>query len=160
MSLSLPIRESREQRYRVLSRLAVAGFALVVLGLMRLQVVDHEKYLALSNENRVRLEVLRAPRGVIYDASGELLADSAPSFGIVFRPFPAESAQRARDVLSPSWMAEVAELVESDTAAVRKAVATANRSGQTALLRADAPFQVLAAVEESRAELPGIEVQI
>jgi len=144
----------------VLSRLAIAGFGLVVLGLLRLQVVDHEKYLALSNENRVRLEVLRAPRGVIYDAEGELLADSAPSFGIVFRPFPAESAQRARAVLTPVWMSEVAALVETDTAEVRKAVTTANRSGQTALLRADAPFRVLAAVEESRAELPGIEVQI
>jgi penicillin-binding protein 2 len=160
MSLSLPIRESREQRFAVLSRLAIAGFGLIVLGLLRLQVVEHEKYLALSNENRVRLEVLRAPRGVIYDAGGELLADSAPSFGIVFRPFPAESVQRAQAVLTPAWMAEVAELIESDTAAVRKAVATANRSGQTALLKEDASFRVLAAVEESRAELPGIEVQI
>jgi penicillin-binding protein 2 len=160
MSLSPPIRENRELRFRVLSRLAIAGFGLVVLGLLRLQVVDHEKYLALSNENRVRLEVLRAPRGVIYDAGGELLADSAPSFGIVFRPFPAESAQRARAVLTPAWMSEVAALVETDTAEVRKAVGTANRSGQTAVLRADAPFRVLAAVEESRAELPGIEVQI
>ena len=100
MPLSLPIRENRESRFRLLSRLAIAGFTLVVLQLVRLQVVEHEKYLALSNENRVRLEVLRAPRGVIYDAGGELLADSAPSFGIVFRPFPAESTQRARDVLS------------------------------------------------------------
>ena len=160
MSLSPPIRENREQRFRLLSRLAIAGFGLVVLGLTRLQVVDHEKYLTLSNENRVRLEVLRAPRGVIYDAGGELLADSAPSFGIVFRPFPAESAQRARDVLSTAWITEVAELVEADTSVVRRAVATANKSGQTSMLREDAPFRVLAAVEESRAELPGIEVQI
>src|SRR5436190_253597 len=125
MSLSPPIRENRELRFRALSRLALAGFGMVVLGLLRLQVVDHEKYLALSNENRVRLEVLRAPRGVIYDAEGELLADSAPSFGIVFRPFPAESAQRARAVLTPVWMSEVAALVETDTADVRKAVTTA-----------------------------------
>lgn len=160
MSLSPPIRENRELRFRLLTRLAIAGFGLVVLGLMRLQVVDHEKYLTLSNENRVRLEVLRAPRGVIYDAGGELLADSAPSFGIVFRPFPAESAQRARDVLSTAWITEVAELIETDTAVVRRAVAIANKSGQTAMLREDAPFRVLAAVEESRAELPGVEVQI
>src|SRR5262245_42800962 len=96
MSLSPPIRESRERRFGLLSRAAIAGFGLVVLGLLRLQVVQHDKYLQLANENRVRLEVLRAPRGVIYAAGGDLLADSAPSFGIVFRPFPAESAQRAR----------------------------------------------------------------
>ena len=160
MSLSPPIRLGRELRFRLLTRLSIAGFGLVVLGLLRLQVVEHEKYRKLANENRVRLEVLRAPRGVIYDANGELLADSAPSFGIVFRPFPAESARRAQAVLTPAWMAEVAALIEGDTAQVRRAVATANRSGQTAMLKEDAPFRVLAAVEETRSELPGIEVQI
>ena len=30
----------------MLSRLAIAGFGMVVLGLVRLQVVEHEKYLA------------------------------------------------------------------------------------------------------------------
>ncbi|HEY2953819.1 MAG TPA: penicillin-binding protein 2 [Candidatus Eisenbacteria bacterium] len=160
MSLSPPTRLSRELRFGVLSRLAIAGFALVTLGLLRLQVVEHDKYLELSKENRVRLEVLRAPRGVIYDASGELLADSAPSFSIVFQPFPAESASRAADVLSPAWVREVSTLVEVDTAQVRAAVATANKNGQSAMLRIDAPFRVLAAVEESRAELPGIEVQV
>src|SRR6266540_2653316 len=101
MSLSPPTRLAREGRYALLSRLALAGFALVALGLLRLQVVQHDKYLELSKENRVRLEVVRAPRGVIYDASGE-----------------------------------------------------------PTLLRPNAPFPVLAAVEESRAELPGLEVQV
>ena len=160
MSLSPPARENRERRFRLLTRLALGGFALVVLGLLRLQVVEHDKYLELSRENQVRLEVLRAPRGVIYDASGELLADSAPRFAIVFRPFPAESAHRARGVLTPAWMADVAALLEADTAAIRKAVASANRTGQTAVLVEDASFRVLAGVEETRAELPGIEVQI
>jgi penicillin-binding protein 2 len=132
----------------------------VVLGLLRLQVVEHDKYLVLSKENRVRLEVLRAPRGVIYDAGGELLADSAPRFAIVFRPAPAESVHRARGVLTPAWMSDVAALLEADTAAIRKAVTSANRTGQTAVLVEDAPFRVLAGVEETRAELPGIEVQI
>ena len=160
MSLSPPIRLGRELRFRLLTRLSIAGFALVVLALMRLQVVEHEKYRRLANENRVRLEVLRAPRGGIYDSNGELLADSAPSFGIVFRPFPAESARRAQAVLTPAWMAEVAELIEGDSAEVRRAVASANRSGKTAVLKEDASFKILAAVEETRAELPGIEVQI
>src|SRR6266542_455677 len=135
MSLSPPTRLAREGRYALLSRLALAGFALVALGLLRLQVVQHDKYLELSKENRVRLEVLRAPRGVIYDAGGELLADSAPSFNIVFRPFPAESAQRARLVQGEEWLAQVATLVEADTADVRRAVAIANASGQTTLLK-------------------------
>ncbi len=136
------------------------GFGLVVAGLLRLQVFQHDQYVELSKENRVRLEVLRAPRGAIYDRRGELLADSAPSFNVVFRPFPSESVASARLTESPGWIARVAEMVELDSAEVRARVKVANGSGQNASLRRNAPPPVVAAVEEWRAELPGIEVQI
>jgi penicillin-binding protein 2 len=144
----------------VLTIAALAGFAVVAVGLVRLQLIDHEQYRRLAQENRVRLEVLRAPRGAIYDRNGELLADSAPSFHIVFRPSPAESTARMRAPIDRSWLVQVGGLVEEDTTRVRELVRFANRSGRTAVLRRNAPFAVLAAVEESRAELPGIEVMV
>jgi penicillin-binding protein 2 len=157
---SKPFRERRHQRYRLLVALTLAGFGLTVLGLVRLQIVDGMRYAGLAKENRVRPEVLRAPRGAIYDRNGELLADSAPSFGIVFRPFPAESTQRALETMSPDWLARISALVELDSAEVRGRVNFANLSGQSALLRHDAPVSILARVEETRSELPGIEVQV
>ncbi len=157
---STPLRARRLPRYRALAGLTLAGFGLVLAGLVKLQVVDGQHWAELAKENRVRLEVLRAPRGAIFDRNGELLADSAPSFGIVFRPFPAESLQRARETLTLTWLERVAALVELDTSEVRRRVAFANLSGQNAVLRRDAPFPVLAAVEETRADLPGIEVQM
>lgn len=160
MPASPQVRESRLGRYRVLAGLVGLGFGLIALGLLRLQVVERERYAALAQENRVRLEVLRAPRGAIYDRHGELLADSAPSFTIVFRPFPAESVQRIREVTDASWIERVARLVGRDSAEVRRVVRSAARGGPSVALRRDAPFAVLAAIEESRAELPGIEVQI
>ncbi|MFI5371186.1 MAG: penicillin-binding protein 2 [Candidatus Eisenbacteria bacterium] len=139
---------------------AGAGFALVAVGLLRLQVVEHEDWKRLSEENRVRLEVLRAPRGAIFDRHGVLLADNRPSFNIVFRPSPAESLQRVRATVGSDWVRRVGGLVGLDTTQVRALVLQANRTGQTALLRHGAPFEVLAAVEETRADLPGLEVQI
>ena len=160
MQTSSRARRSKEERFTLLAGVALTGFALVMLGLLRLQVVDHEKYVLLSKENRVRLEVVRAPRGSIYDRNGELLADTAPSFSIVFRPFPVESTSRVMLVRRADWTPRVAALAELDTSDVHARVAFANRSGQTAVLRRDAPFAVLAAVEETRAELPGLEVQV
>jgi penicillin-binding protein 2 len=157
---SKPLRERRHERYRLLVALTLAGFGLTVLGLARLQIVDGMRYAGLAKENRVRPEVLRAPRGTIYDRNGELLADSAPSFGIVFRPFPAESTQRALETMSPAWLARISALVELDSAEVRRRVNFANLSGQSAMLMHDAPFAILARVEETRGELPGIEVQV
>jgi penicillin-binding protein 2 len=144
----------------VLAVVAIAGFAVIALGLLQLQVVEHQRYSELSKENRVRLEVLRAPRGAIFDRNGALLADSAPSFSIMFRPFPAESAQRAALIRRPEWIHKVAGLLGVDTLEVRRRVSEANRSGRSAMLLRDAPFPILATIEETRADLPGIEVQV
>ena len=160
MQTSSRARRSKEERFTLLAGVALTGFALVILGLLRLQIVDHEKYVLLSKENRVRLEIIRAPRGAIYDRNGVLLADTAPSFSIVFRPFPVESTRAVMLVRRADWTPRVAALIGLDTTEVLEKVAVANRGGQTAILRRDAPFAVLAAVEETRSELPGLEVQI
>lgn len=138
----------------------LAGFGSITAGLVRLQVGEHVEMSRLARDNHIRLEVLRAPRGSIYDCNGVLLADSAPSFSIVFRPFPAESLQTGRSLLDSSWVARIAGLVEADTGEVRTAVALANKTGKTAVLRRNAPFYIRAAVEEGRDGLPGVEVQI
>ena len=154
------VRQFRQRRATALAVLVFVGFGLVTLGLIRLQVVSHDMYLDLAKENHVRLEVLRAPRGAIYDRNGVLLADSAPSFSIAFRPFPAESLGMMRLTQSSEWIARAARLIEADTANVRHLVGIANRTGQTAVLRRNAPFPVRAAIEETRGELPGLEVQV
>ncbi len=153
-------RRSKEQRFWVLVALGIGGFGLIVVGLLRLQIQQHEHYRRLAQENRVRVEVVRAPRGAIFDRNGVLLADNHPSFNIVFRPLPAESLQRAHQVVNPEWVRRVSALIGEDSATVSGMVRGANRSGQSAVLRKNAPFEVLAAVEESRGELPGLEVLV
>jgi len=153
-------RQLKRGRAAVFTACVLVGFGIVSLGLLRLQVTFHDKYSDLAKENHVRLEVLRAPRGSIYDRNGALLADSAPSFSIAFRPFPAESLSMMRLTQGSDWIERVSKLIEADTTEVRSAVSLANKTGQSAVLRRNAPFAVRAAVEETRGELPGVEVQI
>ena len=69
---------------------AVRGIALLVAGafllisccLWYLQVVCGEEYREMGRSNRVRLVRRPAPRGVIYDRRGEILADSRASFDV------------------------------------------------------------------------------
>ena len=147
MRSASPARRDRERRFAALVTITLAGFALIVLGL-------------LSEENRIRLEVLRAPRGAIFDRNGELLADSYPSFNIVFRPMPAESTARTPATVRADWVHRVSALVEADSSTIHQLVRAANRSGQTAILRRNAPFAILAGIEEHRAQLPGVEVLV
>lgn len=144
----------------MLAGVAFAGFTLVLLGLLRLQVVQHEELSRLAEQNRIRLDVLRAPRGAIRDRFGRLLADNQPSFDIVFRPMPAESLSRSRAVIQTDWLLRVSSLVQDDTTIVKRRVQEANRTGQTAVLSRNAPYSVMAAVEEMRADIPGVDVQV
>ncbi len=158
MSRLTPEKPSRDQRLAVLVTLASLGFALVATGLLRLQLVENERYRRLAEENHVRREVRRAPRGVIRDRHGAVLADNQPSFNVVFRPFPAESS--ARLTTDRRWLEQVARLCGADTLAVQRAVRAAAATGQSATLRRNAPMDVVAAVEELRADLPGVEVVV
>ena len=154
-------RRSKEQRHLVLLGLAVGGFALIVVGLLRLQVQQHDYYRRLSLENRVRLEVLRAPRGALYDRNGELLADNYPSFDIVFRPLPAESTARARLAIDPGWVRRVSQLVEEDSTQRdgARAAGEPQRSERGAPAQRAVP-RCMAGVEEMRGGLAGLEVVI
>jgi penicillin-binding protein 2 len=144
----------------VLAALALAGFGLVVLGLLRLQVLQHDELSRLADQNRIRLDVIRAPRGVIRDRTGRILADNQPSFDIVFRPAPIESTLRVRTLVRTEWLARVSGAVDGDSTEIKRKVQEANRTGQTAVLRRAAPWAVMAAVEESRSELAGLDVQV
>jgi penicillin-binding protein 2 len=62
--------------------LAVVGclFLLVLFFIWKIQILDHKKYWGLSEANRIRESVLTAPRGLILDRNGVILADNAASF--------------------------------------------------------------------------------
>ncbi|MFP5430254.1 MAG: penicillin-binding protein 2 [Gammaproteobacteria bacterium] len=64
-----------------------AVFVLLMFGVLVgryyfLQVVEHETYTVLSENNRVHLEAISPPRGFIYDRKGRLLADNRPTFSL------------------------------------------------------------------------------
>lgn len=158
MPATIQIRRVREERFALLAALVACGLGLIVLGLLQLQVVQHEHFRDLAKHNRVRMEVLRAPRGAIFDRHGELLADNRPSFKIMFRPFPAESAGVRR--IDERWYARATTLIEIDSLDLHRAVTQASRTGKSVILRENAPFEVMAAVEELGETLPGIEVRV
>ena len=70
------------RRFLLLSLLAILIFLLLVLRLWYLQVINVDRFQALSERNRVRILPIAAPRGPIYDRDGELLIDNRPAFAV------------------------------------------------------------------------------
>ncbi|KAK3608851.1 hypothetical protein CHS0354_006892 [Potamilus streckersoni] len=48
-----------------------------------LQIINGEKYSDLAAGNRIRLKLISAPRGFIYDREGEVLATNVPSYNLM-----------------------------------------------------------------------------
>ncbi len=51
-----------------------------------LQVIKGEYYQGISENNRIRSITIKAPRGLIKDSQGQILAQNIPSFDLVFIP--------------------------------------------------------------------------
>ncbi len=62
---------------------SVAALLLFVLAYYwKVQILDHETYARLAEANRTRVRVMAAPRGLILDRNGVILADNRASFKV------------------------------------------------------------------------------
>ncbi|MFW1676610.1 penicillin-binding protein 2 [Pontibacter sp. JAM-7] len=77
-------RESHTFKVRAFLAFAVVLVLMTVLvgRLYYLQVIQHDRYVAMSDDNRVQLQPVSPTRGLIYDRNGTLLADNRPSYSV------------------------------------------------------------------------------
>lgn len=82
------LQESRLFLHRTLAAALVAFILLLALlgRLAYLQIVSHEHFRTLSEDNRVRIEPVPPTRGLIFDRNGVLLAENLPSYRLDIVP--------------------------------------------------------------------------
>ncbi|MCS7281439.1 MAG: penicillin-binding protein 2 [Desulfobacterota bacterium] len=76
----------KEKRYKWAKIILVSVFIVLVVRLWYLQIIKGEEMRKLSEQNRIRIQKIYAPRGVIYDRKGRILADTRPSFNVYIIP--------------------------------------------------------------------------
>lgn len=86
--LANPSNQRRLFNYRTLiTALAVILlFAAAIARLVQLQILDHRHYAQAARQNRVRLQPVPPPRGLMYSRSGQLLAENRPSYTLAVIP--------------------------------------------------------------------------
>lgn len=141
-----------ERRARA-ARLVVLGAAAVILAaFFRTQILEYDSYSTQSESNRRRLIPLPAARGTIYDRNGLVLAESVPGFTIALLPGPEDSLR--------ATLRRIARLAQLDSTAIEQVIRRYRRAPyQPALVRADAPLAMVAALEERRLAIPGLLIQ-
>ena len=100
-------------RLNILKGIVVTGLVLLVAGLFNTQVLNARYYRSLSEQNRIRLIPLEAPRGRVFDRAGRLLATNRPSFNLMATP----------EDVTPEVFPELARLLKIPESEIRERTA-------------------------------------
>ena len=159
--------EGETSRRPLIGLAVVGGVALMVLvgRLFWLQVVAGNYNLALANGNRVREQVERAPRGMIYDRTGAVLASNVASFDITVVPQMLPRSTSARQ----AEYAKVAPLLgmsASDVASKAEVTCAHDKSPDCLdnpvpqLVAAGVPHDQALLVDQYSSTLPGFNLDV
>lgn len=94
-----PVEEQANRRPLVAVSILLAGIMIVLVArLAMLQLAGGQRNAALADGNRLRTNVTRARRGVMYDRNGALIARNQPIFDITVTPsqLPRNTAERQK----------------------------------------------------------------
>ena len=144
----------RRRAFVSLLVLALAFFALL-MRLYYLQVVSGNSFVSRAQSNRLRLVSVPAPRGLITDRTGVIMATSRPVHSVAVVPelLPKarkQSAERARVLQT------LAALLKVDEKTIEPQIARAlKRQGRydAVPIKTDVDLETIARIEENRAEL-------
>jgi len=130
-------------------------FFLLFGKLFYLQVLEHGKYKNLAKNNSTRVSLMRAPRGIIYDRDGNILATSKQALRIIAYPYIVSNVKDKRSLarnlskLSNKPEAEILKILNETNPRVPLPIEIANNIDVSQAVK----------IYENAHLLPGIDVE-
>ncbi len=144
-------RRRRDRRVTTFAIVVLFVVVLLLAQMAQLQIGERSAFLKAANANTIRGLPLPAPRGLILDAKGRILAGDRPAFAVTYFDYgkepPAGEAATLRHLVgvpAAAWRAAM-QAIQSDPS-------------QPAILRANLPGTVVTRVAEDLAHLPGVSL--
>jgi penicillin-binding protein 2 len=132
----------------------IVAFSLIFSRLWYLQIFRGEYFKGLSENNRVRIQEISAPRGILFDRNGNPLVDSFPSFDVsLFRQDVPDM-----EVLVPQLSRALS--MDPEKLEDRLEAARGTPPHQPLKIKTDITREELAAVETRRLDLPGVVADV
>jgi penicillin-binding protein 2 len=116
MSPRFSFRDNLEESRLIKRRIVIAAsivillISLLILRLVNLQMVKHDHFITLSQNNRVKVLPIPPIRGLIYSRDGVLLAENQPVFSLEIIP---EQVQNMEEVIRK--LAKIVSIQEEDS---------------------------------------------
>ena len=153
------MRDRKQESLLVTNRLVLALVGVVLLigallgRLFYLQVVSHDHFATLSEDNRVKLVPVPPTRGQVYDRHGVLLAHNQLSFGLEVTPESVPDMERA--------LADLGEVIEVRAGELTRfrSLLKRRRRFESAPLRLNLSEEEVARFAVNRHRFPGFDVE-
>lgn len=143
---------SRNRRARTARVCLTVSLCLLGATFFRLQILQHRVHAERSTHNQVRTIPLPAPRGILYDRYGEVIAENLPAYSVSLLPPSEEALERGMEKIGPILGLDaevVAELARQYSLA----------PGQPILIDDDVDYRTLSLLEEKRSDVAGLLLQ-
>ena len=130
----------------------VLGFLFLIGAFFKTQVIQNHQYVMQSEENRLRPIPLPAPRGIIYDRHGEVIAENLPAYSVSITAPNVDSLRAALSELAPTLQLEQYQI----NAAIRRYRRAPTRP---TVILPDASIDIVSVLEEHRLDFPRLIIQ-
>ena len=141
-----------QRRVSVVQAAVAIPMALLVVYFWHLQVVRGRYFRELSENNRIRVIPIPAPRGPLFDRNGRILAENRSSFNVVLTTERRDDLRRA--------LARIATLITYDPAAVEDRLNKRGPRFRSLVVKSDATEEDVASVAARRLEEPEASVEV
>lgn len=146
--------ENLSSKYKWCTLVLVITMTVLLIRLWDLQIMRGSEMRKLSEQNRIRVKKIVAPRGIIYDRTGKVLADTRPSFNIYLTPEDIRDFSQTVDGLARLLTCDREEIIEKMKAA------SGMPPSFPIKIKSDIPMDEVARVEAHRVYIPGVSIQI
>ena len=138
------------ERIVAVGYIIAALFFVLVIRLWQLQILQGDEYRKLSEENRLHIVKVAAPRGIIYDRNGIPLVKNAPYYSVSINP------QAIGRIDIPALSA----LLKTDAATIAKKIKSNRSLYEPIRLKEGLSPRDIAFVEARRSDFPGLSIDI
>lgn len=134
--------------------IVLLAFFVIAGRLWYLQIKEGGRFEELSENNRVRLVRIEAPRGIIYDRNGKKVVENRPGFNLFIVPEDVHDWEETKKKLS--------ELIDMDYEGLTEKLTSAEGRPrfQPVRIKGDITWEEMARVEASLFELPGVIIGV
>jgi len=143
-----------QRRTLVMLTLVILMLSGLLARMYQLQIVEHEIYTTLSDKNRVQVQSVPPPRGLVYDRGNDLLAENRPVFSLTLVPERVSGMQQTLDRL-----AVILDIADEDLERFQRRLREPRRPFQEIPLSYDLNEREIARMAVHRHEFPGVEIK-